>query len=177
MFGLTEEDKIRFLSYVDKKSDNQCWVWTAYKQSSGHGQFRIREKNHYAHRIAYYLAYGLFDDSLCVCHKCDNPSCCNPNHMFLGTLSDNMKDKIAKGRNTRGTAVNGVLLEEDVYEIKRLYATGEYTQKQIAKRFGIHQCNVGRIISGRRWGHLGVKSSTQSATDIVATNDLQGHVI
>ena len=87
----------RFWAKVDKSGD--CWMWTASKHQKGYGQVRIEGKLYRAHRLSYEWTYGSFDKKLCVCHKCDNPSCVKPEHLFLGTVTDNMRDMCVKGRH------------------------------------------------------------------------------
>jgi len=78
---------------------NSCWEWMAFRSDQGYGKYRTykKEKTEVATRVAYRLVYGDFDRSLYVLHTCDNPSCVRPQHLFLGTQLDNMKDKLAKG--------------------------------------------------------------------------------
>mgnify|MGYP003589933023 CR=1 FL=1 len=90
----------RFWTKVDKQGPNDCWNW---KASTSNGYGRIWQGGRgggwiLAHRFAYEYANGAFDSKLLVCHHCDNPRCCNPNHMFLGTWADNTHDMILKGR-------------------------------------------------------------------------------
>ncbi len=85
----------RFWSHVDKSAD--CWVWTGSK-SDGYGKCRFQTKFQNTHRVSWKLANGEIPDGMCVLHKCDNPPCCNPDHLFLGTKLDNARDCIAKGR-------------------------------------------------------------------------------
>jgi hypothetical protein len=107
---LTPADEARFWSKVNKDGpmmphmDTPCWVWTAGKFSDGYGQMWAGGKNYRSHRIAWALINGEIskDGSLCVCHKCDIPVCCNPNHLFLGTTAENMRDRNSKGRQATG---------------------------------------------------------------------------
>jgi hypothetical protein len=79
-------------------SENGCWNWTWKKDKDGYGQFHARPNHQRAHRFAYEVFYGEFDYNLLVCHKCDNPSCVNPKHLFLGTNKDNINDMLKKNR-------------------------------------------------------------------------------
>jgi len=79
-----------------------CWEWQASKKRRGYGQFWCKGKNRVASRVAYRHFKGPIPDGMCVCHTCDNPGCCNPAHLWLGTYTDNMQDASTKGR-MRGT--------------------------------------------------------------------------
>lgn len=152
-YKLTEFELSCFTEKFVKGSPDECWNWTAYKMKSGHGQLRLRGKIVYAYRLAYFLENGPFDDNLCILHKCDNGACVNPAHLFIGTQSDNMDDKVAKKRHTVGTAVSGHLTEQNIEDIKRLYSTGNYTQRSLGFKFKVHQATIGRIVNGLRWRH------------------------
>jgi hypothetical protein len=97
----------RFWEKVDKNGPiipyvgTPCWVWTAGTASYGYGHFRIGSKLIYTHRYSWELVNGAVPDGLMVCHKCDNSPCVNPNHLFLGTNSDNQRDSIEKGRGNK----------------------------------------------------------------------------
>ena len=91
----------RFWSKVNKKDLNKCWEWLGKARcgkSMSYGQFWLNGKNCTPHRISYEIKYGSFDKNLHVLHKCDNPICINPKHLWLGTNKDNIKDKMQKGR-------------------------------------------------------------------------------
>ena len=90
----------RFLVKVDKNISNRgCWTWMASKNKKGYGQFMVWGKPHLAHRVAYILFIGDIVDNLFVLHDCDNPGCVNPNHLHLGTNSDNMQECSRRGRH------------------------------------------------------------------------------
>ena len=91
------ELKNKFMQKVEVT--DSCWIWNGYLNNTGYGQVPFYHfKTRLAHRVSYKLFIGNFDDSLCVCHKCDNPKCVNPEHLFLGTHKDNALDKVSKGR-------------------------------------------------------------------------------
>lgn len=96
---LKEKDINRFWSKVEKSEESDCWTWSGAKIYSGYGRIYVSGKVYSAHRVSFKIKNGYLDDTLFVCHRCDNPSCVNPNHLFLGTAKDNMKDQREKGRN------------------------------------------------------------------------------
>lgn len=156
----TEKELGFFNEKFIRLSSEECWLWTGYKMKTGHGQFRYRGKTLYAYRFAYMLKHGELDDNICILHKCDKGECVNPDHLFTGTRTDNANDKVIKGRVPNGTLIGGVLTEKDVLEIRKLCAEGRFTQKYIGKQFGVSPSQVGRIASGRRWGHLREQNGT-----------------
>jgi hypothetical protein len=93
-----EKLKKRFWAKVQRS--NGCWLWTGSKNQSGRGMFRVGRRTSAANRVAWELAHGPIADGLCVCHKCDVPSCVNPEHLWLGDHLENMADREEKGRNT-----------------------------------------------------------------------------
>lgn len=146
-----------FWSHVDKLDSGECWPWTGcvergYGKASWYNSDGKRVR--LAHRIAYELFYGKHPGKLCVCHKCDNPICCNPHHLFLGTQGDNQKDRKAKGRSCFGER-NGhsVLSEADVKTVREMRKQG-MTNPQIAAVYGVCYSTISHACTGRSWGHV-----------------------
>jgi hypothetical protein len=138
----------RFWGFVDKTGGpDSCWVWTGNKNKAGYGMI-CKE---YAHRRSARMAEILTDESRYVCHKCDNPSCVNPAHLFQGTAKDNVADMISKQRKPRGeSSPSAKLTEKDVIAIRE--STG--VQREIAERYGITQPAVSNIKARRAWAHI-----------------------
>ena len=144
----------RFLSKVETAT-NGCWEWRAARASAGYGKFAIAHRRWVlAHRWAYERWNGPIPQGECVMHTCDNPPCCNPSHLSLGSRSDNHADMVAKRRHTIGvTHPQARLTERQVVEIRRARATGEYA-KDIAARYGISDSMVYRIEKRLAWRHV-----------------------
>lgn len=112
---------VRFWSYVHIAGPDECWEWQRSRHPDGHGQFYVdpERTRMYAHRFAWEISRGKIPDDKCVCHRCDNPPCCNPRHLFLGTRGENTLDMWAKGRGVDPphpevvTCANGHPLEGD----------------------------------------------------------------
>ena len=146
-----------FLKKVSKTET--CWLWTAGKDKDGYGQFWSipDKKGHKAHRIAYELYVGIIPDGMLVCHKCDNPSCVNPDHLFLDTYQGNMNDKVNKNRQAKGDkcGVRGEKhcraknTDREVKEIRERFAKGE-TQPELAKEFNVLPSAISRIVNNKR---------------------------
>lgn len=104
MNNITQKDIDRFWGHVDKTSsttfynNERCWEWTARRMPRGYGVTYMGGKTELAHRVAWTIANGEIHDGLFVLHRCDNPPCCNPSHLFLGTDQDNVDDMMRKGR-------------------------------------------------------------------------------
>ena len=145
---------MNFWPRVDQGPD--CWLWTGYKTAQGYGQIGIKRVLRYAHRVSWELAYGQIPDGLCVLHRCDNPPCVRPDHLFLGTRADNTADMLAKDRHRtvplRGDQNgNAKLTASQVALIRALYAVGGISQRQLARQFGVVQGTIVHVLAGRTW--------------------------
>lgn len=143
----------RLLPKISIDAKTECWNWISTKYDTGYGQFWAHGKHQKAHRISYQLHRGEIPHGLCVLHKCDNRRCVNPDHLFLGTISDNNADKVAKGRQARfdrrGTAnYRAKLTDLDVAEIR---AANGILHRQLAEQYGISGPQISLIRSGKRW--------------------------
>lgn len=144
-------DAERFWRRV-KKSDG-CWLWAGAVHPHGHGYASLDGRVQYAHRVAWQLTYGPIPKGVNVCHRCDNPPCCNPAHLFLGTQADNMQDCADKGRAMVGAMKRAKLTPSVVAAIKSRLRAGE-TQQSIADDFGVTRAAIGVIAQGRRWRNV-----------------------
>ena len=142
-----------FWAMVDRRAPDECWVWTGYCTIKGYGRTFWEGRNRGTHRIAYSLVYGQIGDGMNVLHRCDNPPCCNPSHLFTGTQLENNVDKKIKGRSYRPTAERNPkakLTWEDVREIRRLYQIGT-PRIELARMYGITTVSIGDIVNYNHW--------------------------
>ncbi len=142
---------------------HECWEWTAFKNKDGYGYFKFQKKTERAHRISWKLINGFIPKGLLVCHKCDNPGCVNPDHLFLGTNKDNKLDCVSKGRHFKDGKPpilfgekhgNHVLTAKKVLKIRKEY-TGKYGEMTMfAKRYGVHRSAIYRVVKRINWKHI-----------------------
>ncbi len=149
----------RFWAKVARRSENECWPWRAAvrRRDEGYGAFWLNGRHQPAQKVAWTLTFGAVPQGMEVCHHCDNPPCCNPSHLFVGTRQQNNADKVSKRRHAFGSK-NGFakLTEEQAREIKLLKPTGRAPngyRRDIAKRFGVSTAAITDLWS-RRWMHL-----------------------
>lgn len=139
---------------------SDCWNWCGCTDSTGYGRTSNRFTNqNFAHRWSYELFNGEIPDGLKVLHKCDNPSCVNPEHLFLGTQQENVQDMVQKGRHVYGLgkgekSPNHKLTKEEVLEMRKAYESKKYTYKQLAKMFNISVMTMYRAVTKRSWGNV-----------------------
>lgn len=152
----------RFWKKVIKKGNDECWLWTGSINSSEYkyGRIGVNGKNELAHRVSWILTYGNIPEEMNVLHKCDNPQCVNPNHLFLGTHQDNMDDMINKGRDNHDPEDNGCakLTWDMVRDIRKIYDIdpeikryGKWHNLILANDYGISEGQVGRILNNKSW--------------------------
>lgn len=132
-----------------------CHEWTGVMNNNGYGQFNVSGRKTLAHRIAWELSNGPIPEGMCVLHTCDNPACCNPAHLWIGTQIDNIRDMESKGRARRSGSNHGrsKLTEDDVRKIRELHEKG-WRHKSIAVMFGVIQQNISMIVNRKRWKHI-----------------------
>ncbi len=132
-----------------------CHLWMA-STVSGYGNMRVGKKVLKAHRISYELDNGPIPDGMYVCHKCDTPSCVNPNHLFLGTAADNNADAMTKGRHkaVSGSKQGLSKLDETDIPIIRQWLQDGWSQTQCAEVWGVTQATISQINRGKTWRHV-----------------------
>lgn len=142
----------------DNKKLGRCWDWEGTTRNGGYGRLSNNRKPIAAHRVSWIIHNGD-PGNLCVLHKCDNPSCVNPNHLFLGTHGDNNADRTRKGRSARNLGEsNGraVLTEIEVISIRKRYKRGCKVNGKAAliREFGVSSSCIERIINLESWTHV-----------------------
>jgi hypothetical protein len=133
-------------------TDAGCWEWKGAKHRQGYGSIRAKGKTVLAHRLAWEIWNGEIQEDMCVCHRCDNTSCVNPEHLFLGTQKDNMKDCKFKDRMHRNVAKTRrcKLSYEQVIEIKKLFEDG-VSRKDLMVKYTVSQTCIAKIVTGQSW--------------------------
>lgn len=145
----------RFWEKVNKDAPNGCWEWTGSRTRFGHGQLHVNGKAVLAHRFAWELTNGAIPNGMGICHHCDNPTCVNPAHLFLGTQADNSADMVKKDRSLRGTRhFNAKLTESQVAEIRCKYVRNVVTCRILADEYGVEMTTIHAIVRRKNWSHI-----------------------
>lgn len=164
------EELQRFWAKVKKTSG--CWLWTAALRNKGYGAFCYKQNGRTiqgrAHRFSYEIHKGPIPPGLFVLHKCDTPSCVNPQHLFLGTIQDNVNDMLNKRRHVpggthcrdagkwkRGVAHHGAkITAADVKKLRKMHSTGEWTYSKLGAEFSINGSAAYKVVNRLLWRHV-----------------------
>jgi hypothetical protein len=160
---LTEEEKhnikIRILTKVNI-SPKGCWEFFGCRTNCGYGGIEVKRKSYLCHRVTFYL-WKENPSEMCVLHKCDNPSCCNPHHLFLGSQMDNVWDMKKKDRgNDLNKGQKGEIHHhskftgDKIKEIRKKYTPRIYTMKMLANDYEVNKNTIWKIINRKSWKHL-----------------------
>ena len=145
----------RFWEKVNKKDSISCWEWNAGKYRGGYGHFRRliddKWKMYKAHRFSYELHKGEIPKGFLVCHSCDNPSCVNPDHLFLGSPKDNMEDMIKKGRKRFGVPKGSRCLNQELAEAIRADYGAGMTYSELRKKYQTSKSQISRVVLRQIW--------------------------
>jgi hypothetical protein len=142
-----------FHDRIDKNS-SECWTWLGNLDRDGYGRWNYNGDEWFVHRFSYQLYHGDLQEDLLVMHKCDNPTCCNPDHLKQGTYKENNVDCAQKGRKPKGVKnPNAKLTEYQVLKIRELNAIG-ISQEELSKIFNTSRRQIHNIIHRIHWGHL-----------------------
>jgi len=153
---LSAQQISRILRNVAAESNNGCQLWTRAVNSRGYGHVHLAQGMFNVARIIYKIRYGVDPSDQCVLHRCDNPPCVNPAHLFLGTKKENTADMILKGRKRgpRGSSHKSAKFsDEQILQIRTLYSQG-WTRKNLAESFGVTRPTIAAIVKRMSWKHV-----------------------
>lgn len=146
-----EADVSRFWESVDVLKEDDCWEWKKSRSQKGYGNFKVGGRMLRSHRVAYAIAHGRMPEAF-VLHSCDNPPCCNPSHLREGDARANSTDRNLRRRTARGErSGQSKLTSRQVRTIRRLYATGGYTQEELAEMNGVSQSTISLVVLRKVW--------------------------
>lgn len=150
---LTEKQIAHFWSKIQIAGEDECWNWLGCS-IRGYGCITFQYITYRANRIAYFLSRNKDPNELVICHTCDNPSCCNPKHLWAGTMADDTQDMVAKGRSSKGSKHhNTQFTNTQVRRIRKQSARGE-TQMALAEQYDVAQSTIHCIVNRKTWAHI-----------------------
>lgn len=152
--SFTELNRLNFESKISPEPNSGCWLWLGSLNYGGYGRFRVGRKTRIASRVSYEMYIGKLGDNEIVCHRCDNPICVNPSHLFCGSYRDNARDRDAKMRGIYGRkSFTAKLHDHDIPVILAMIRDGT-TYAAIARAYGVSAYAIERIGRGRGWLHV-----------------------
>lgn len=146
-----------FWNKVNIGKPNECWTWNGLVDKCGYGRMHYQRKNWRTHRLAYTLSVEIIPDGNVVMHSCDNPPCCNPTHLTIGTHKDNVYDMMSKGRmkgrraSSQEPGCAPKLTEADVKDIRDEYAKGGTSYAKLALKYHLHRNYVANVVKRKVW--------------------------
>lgn len=145
--------QIRLWGYIKILTGNKCWEWGGAKNKLGYGIIAIENRPQLAHRMAWESTHGQIPKGICVLHKCDNPPCCNPNHLFTGKNADNVADRHKKGRSRGGALYgenhpNSKISDHQVIRIREIYS--HKIREKLASQYGVSPKTIEEIANRRK---------------------------
>jgi hypothetical protein len=146
-----------FWSKVAVGEPQQCWMWKGSVAGDNYGVYWFRKKHVGAHRVAWIHTFGEIPKHLQICHACDVPLCCNPRHMWLGTVAENARDRDAKGRSNNVTGERNPCAKVNADQVRAMrlrYASGNVTCRQLGKEYGLKPGSVHDIVARKNWKHV-----------------------
>lgn len=133
-------------------NDDLCWEWTGAKNSDGYGNFWRNGVSIKSHQVAWMYPDYVILDGMEICHSCDNPACCNPKHLFLGSHLENLKDMEAKNRRAKGEKITvHKMTRETVIEARSKYENGNFTIAALAREYGVAHRTMTCVLRGLTW--------------------------
>lgn len=140
----------RFWNKVQKASDDSCWIWLAGKDQDGYGMYSHNKKTIRAHRLLASVVYGEIKSGFVVMHSCDNPSCCNPRHLSIGSVQENVSDRDKKGRRDPPKGESHKSSKITALQAQEIRSS-TLTERELAKKYAIGKTQVGAIRRGLYW--------------------------